>query len=137
MSDIITDLASKAGINADLAKKGLGTVLAMFKDKLPENIFSQIQSAVPDAHGLIESAEAAAPKESGGILSAVTGLAGKLFGGGSAAAMVSKFTHLGFSTEQLHSFIPKVIEFLKSKMPPDVMKQISALLPGGGGEAAS
>jgi hypothetical protein len=43
-------------------------------------------------------------------------------------------TRLGFSADQLESFLPGALEFLKSKLPPDVVKQASALLPGVGAE---
>ena len=72
------------------------------------------------------SAFQSAPEASGGMLDAVKGAVGKIFGGGE---VLSKLTKLGFSTEQLTSFIPKVLEFLKNKLPADVMKQITGLLP--------
>jgi hypothetical protein len=69
---------------------------------------------------------------SGGVLSAVSGLAGKIFGGAAgASALVSKLTQLGFSADQLQRFIPTVVEFLKNKLPDDVMKKITALIPAG------
>jgi hypothetical protein len=129
MSDFVSELASKSGIDLEQAKKGLGALLAFFKDKLPEGVFSQIHSAIPNANALIGAAPAAeAP--SGGVLSAVTGLAEKIFGGGDAAALVSKLTHAGFTPEQLKEFLPKVIEFLKTKLPADVLGKVTGMLPG-------
>jgi hypothetical protein len=129
MSDIVSELAGKSGINVDQAKKGLGAILAFFKKKLPEGAFSQIQSAVPGANALITEAPTA-EASSGGILGTVTGLAGKLFGGGDAAALASKLTHIGFTPEQLKEFLPKVLEFLKSKLPADVMSKVTGMIPG-------
>ena len=65
-----------------------------------------------------------------GVLHALTEWAGKLFGGGASAAL-AKLTSLGFSAEQVKSFLPKVLAFLKGKLPPEAMKQISGLLPVG------
>jgi hypothetical protein len=130
MADFISDLATKAGVSPDLARKGVGAVLALFKDKLPAGIFAQVQSAIPNASNLMTDAQAAlqaAP--SSGILGAVGDAVSKLFGG-SAAELASQFTHLGFSADQLKSFLPRVLDFLKSKLPADVVKQASALLPG-------
>jgi hypothetical protein len=129
MADIINDLATKSGISPDLAKKGLGTVLSLLKDKLPEGVFAKVQGAIPGAEGLMQDASAGAEQESRGFMGAVSDMAGKLFGGGSAAAMASKLAHCGFSTEQLEKFVPNVLEFLKSKLPGDALKQITALLP--------
>jgi hypothetical protein len=131
MADFISDLASKVGISPEQAQRGLGTVLAFLKSSLPEDAFSKVESAVPGANSLMTSAEAV--KESaGGIIGAVTSMAGKLFGEGSGA-MLSKLTHIGLSADQIKSFVPRVLEFLKSKLPADVMKQVTALIPGGGG----
>jgi hypothetical protein len=134
MADIISDLATKAGVSPDLARKGVGALLALFKDKLPAGAFSQVQSAIPNASNLMTDAQAALKEApSGGILSAVGDAVSKLFGG-RAAELASQFTHLGFSADQLKSFLPGVLEFLKGKLPADVVKQVSALLPGVGTE---
>jgi len=125
MADFISDLASESNVNQDQAKKGLGAILAFMKDKLPADAFSKVNAAVPGADGMI-SAFQSAPEAHGGMLDAVKGAVGKLFGGGEILAKLSK---LGFSTEQLTAFIPKVLEFLKGKLPADVMKQVSGLLP--------
>jgi hypothetical protein len=61
-------------------------------------------------------------------VSTVTGAIGKLFGGG-ASEMVSKLSNLGFSMDQLTSFLPNVLEFLKDKLPADLVSKISGLVP--------
>jgi uncharacterized protein (DUF2267 family) len=130
VAEIISELAAKAGISPDQAEKGLGAVLALLKDKLPAGIFNQVQSAVPNANSMMAAAQSSQEASGGGILEAVTKAAGKLFGGGGAAAdLANKLTHLGFSAEQLQQFIPRVIEFIKSKLPADAAKQVSALMP--------
>src|SRR5262249_15048514 len=126
-----SELASRTGISADQAKKGIGVVLYFLKDHLPAAAFSKVSAAVPDADGIM----AAAPtgeEASGGVLSAITGVVGELFGGGGgAAAMAGKLAQLGLSAEQLQKFLPGVLDFLKAKLPEDVVKQISALMPAG------
>ena len=73
---------------------------------------------------------------SGGVLSAVSGLAGKLFGSaGGASVLLSKLSELGFSPDQLQRFIPTVLEFLRSKLPQDVMKKITTAIPAAATEA--
>jgi len=135
MADLISDLATKAGVSPDLARKGVGAILALFKDKLPAGAFAQVQSAIPNASNLMAGAQAALQEApSGGVLGAVGDAVSKLFGG-SAAELASQFTHLGFSADQLKSFLPGVLEFLKNKLPPDVVKQVSVFLPGVGSES--
>jgi hypothetical protein len=138
MADPIAELASKSGISLDQAKKGLGTVLSTIKEKLPADMFSQVQSAVPDADNVMASAEAGKESPSRhGVLGAVTDLAGKIFGGsGGAPAMMGNLQGLGFSADQLQKFLPNVLEFLKARLPANVLEKVSALFPthaGAGG----
>jgi uncharacterized protein (DUF2267 family) len=129
MADAIAELARKAGVSEDQARKGLGAVLAVCKDKLPADVYSKMESAVPDADDAVQAAEAGQEGSGGGILGAVSGLAGKLFGGGGASALVAKLSGLGFSADQLKEFLPKVLAFFKERLPEDAMKKVSALLP--------
>jgi hypothetical protein len=135
MADIITELASKCGISPDMAKKGLGTLLAAFKHALPAENFAKIEAAIPGAASMLTDAEAQGEASSGGVLGAIKDMAGKLFGGGSPVGLAAHFGKLGFSAEQFEHFLPRVVEFLKSKLPPDLMKHVSALLPHEEGAA--
>jgi hypothetical protein len=137
MADIINELASKSGVSPEMAKKGLGTLLAAFKHALPAESFAKIEGAVPGADRLLADAQAEGEQSSGGILGAIKGLAGKLFGGGEGpAALAAHFGQLGFSPDQVNRFVPQVVEFLQSKLPPDMMKHVTALLPHAEGAAA-
>ena len=130
MADVVSELANRTGIPPELARQGLGAILALLKDKLPASVYGQIQSAIPDAAGLVSAAPAAAPA-AGGVLGAVAAAAGKVLGGsgGDAAALTSSLTQAGFSAEQLEKFLPAVMEFLKGKLPEDTMRQLTGLLP--------
>ena len=128
MTDIISDLANKSGINVDMAKKGLGAILIFFKEKLPADTFSQVSAAVPGAEALMADARAAPEAQAeGGVMHTLAEWAGKLFG--SASEAVSKLTSLGLSADQIKQFVPNLLAHLKGKLPPEVMKQISGLLP--------
>jgi hypothetical protein len=127
MSDIVSDLAAKSGISTEQAKKGLGAVLSYVKESLPEDAFAKVSAAVPGSDQIMA---AAGPQEesSGGVIGAIKNAAGKLFGGG-GGALLSRLSALGLSAEQVQSFLPRVMEFFKSKLPDAVVKQIGGLLP--------
>jgi hypothetical protein len=110
------------------SKRRLGAILSFIKESVPEETFTQVSATVPDSDQIMA---AAGPHEepSGGILGAIKGVADKLFGGGSAAALMAKLSSLGITAEQAQSFLPHVLEFLKGKLPESVMKQIGALFP--------
>ena len=135
MADIISELASQSGISTDLAKKGLGAVLCFLKEKIPAENFSKVVNAIPGADNLMATATEKGQEASGGILGTVSGIAGKLFGGaGGASALVSKLTQFGFSADQLQRFLPMVIDFLKNKLPPNIVNKITPLIPIAGKE---
>jgi hypothetical protein len=131
MADIIAELAAKAGVSPDIAGKGVGAILSLLKDKLPAGIFTQVQAAVPNADSLMNTA-APALETSGGLLGTVASAVGKLIGGGGAAELVSKLAHLGFTAEQAQKFLPRVLEFIMSRLPPDVAKHLHDFHPTGG-----
>jgi uncharacterized protein (DUF2267 family) len=137
MADTITELASKCGISTDMARKGLGTILAAFKHALPAESFAKIEGAIPGAASMLADAQEQGEASSGGILGAIKDMAGKLFGGGAnPQALAAHFGKLGFSPDQVECFIPRVVEFLKRKLSPEQMKHVSVLLPHEQGTAA-
>ena len=138
MSDVVNSLSSQTGIGTEQVRKGLGAVLKMLQDQLPPELFSQVQGAVPGANEMISGSEPAG-QEAGGMIQAVTGLAGKLFGGRGEAAtdLFARLGKLGFSPDQLTAFLPKVMEFLRGKLPPEVLEKVEHLIPGLAGAAES
>jgi hypothetical protein len=136
MAEIITELASRSGVSPETAKKGLGVLLAALQHALPAESFAKIEGAIPGADRLLADAQAEGEQSAGGVLASIKNLAGKLFGGGDAAALVSHLGQLGFSPEQVSRFLPLVLEFLKGKLPPELMRKITALLPASMAGAA-
>jgi hypothetical protein len=80
---------------------------------------------------MMAGAEQSSQESSGGVLGAITSTVGKLFGSGESTA-VAKLTQMGFSAEQLQQFLPHAMEFLKKKLPADVMERISSMIPAAG-----
>lgn len=128
MSNIISDLAAKCGISPEQAQQGLGAILAFIKKNLSTELAAKIDSAIPEASKMMALADSSEATSSGGVLGAISEMAGKLFGG-NGAEVLSQLSKVGFSPDQLQSFIPTVIEFLQSHLPPEVMKQVTRLLP--------
>jgi hypothetical protein len=125
MSEFITEVAAKSGINVEEAKKALGVLLTFLKGKFPADLFTKVESAVPDANGLINAAKDV-KEQSGGVLGAISESLGKLFGG-NAAALASKLTHTGLTPDQMHKFFETVFALLQNKLPPDALKQLAGL----------
>ena len=131
MSDFVGFLSSQTGIIADQDRKGLGAVLKMLQDQLPPELFSKVQGALPDAGAMISASESTGT-EAGGLIEAATTLAGKLFGnrGEAATDLFTRLAQHGFSPDQLKAFLPKVLEFFKDKLPPEILERVEKLVPG-------
>ena len=128
MADIATELAGKCGISLDAARKGLGAVLGFFKSKLPTESFAKVSEAVPGADNMMATVEDTEKQGSGGVIGAVKGAIGKVFGGGGAAGLVAKLGNTGMTSEQVQGFIPNVMDVLKNRLPENVMSQVTGLL---------
>jgi len=126
MADIVAELAAKCNLNADMVRNGLGAILSFLKSKLPTEAFSKLSAAVPNSESMMAAAQSA-PEASGGVMDAVKGAVGKIFGGG--GEVIAKLSKLGFSTDQLAAFLPKVLEFFRGRIPADVLKQVEGHLP--------
>jgi hypothetical protein len=127
MADITSELAARCGISPEQAQKGMGAVLGFLKTSLPAETYSKLSSAVPGADGMVAQAGETAPETSGGVLSAVTGAIGKLFGG-SGGELASRLSGSNFSVDQVKKFLPAVLEFLKGKLPDNLYQQVSSKL---------
>jgi hypothetical protein len=128
MSDIVADLAARSGLTPEQVHKALGAVLSFAKKSLPESAFNQLSAAVPDSAQMMAAAETH-EESSGGILDTLKGMAGKMFGGGSSAALLSKLSSLGISAEKLQSFLSQVVQSLKGKCPDSVVEKLNELVP--------
>jgi hypothetical protein len=136
MADIASELAKQCGISKETAQKGMGIVLGLIKSKLPAESFSKVISAVPEGESMMASAASSAEGSAGGVVNAVTGTLGKLFGGAGTGALLAKITQLGMSPDQIQSFFTKIMEFFKGKLPQNVMSQVTDLLPTPQGAGA-
>jgi hypothetical protein len=131
MADLLTTLATQTGIDPELVKKGMGVLLAFLKKHLDPALFDKLGTVIPDAPQLVNTAESIEEEKGSGILGAVAGLAGKLFGGQSAdmAAILSGLSKVGFNSDQIQKFLPKAYELLAAHLPPDLVEKIKGFLP--------
>jgi hypothetical protein len=133
MSEIVNQIAAQTGISADQIQKGLGAFFTFLKKELGEETYTEVESSVPDAAHAVRSFQTApeASEGSGGLLGMVSDLAGKLLGGktGAGAELLASFSKLGFKPEQIESFLPKVLEFIRAHLSPELVQKIMASLP--------
>jgi len=111
--ELIRQLVEQLGITSDQAKGGLGALLSVAREKLGDEKYSQLTTAVPGLSGM----ETSAPQ--GGTLSAVGALAGSLGGSlgklGSMGQLADKFAAIDLGNDMLGRFLPLVLTFVEQK----------------------
>jgi hypothetical protein len=111
--ELLEMLTNQLGISEEQAKGGTGLIMKLVKDKLSGDEFSKVAEAIPGVQGFI-----AAVPESGGLMSALTGLAASLgLGGklGNLSSLASGFKNLDMDTTTIGKFVPIVLSFAQEK----------------------
>lgn len=126
IQDLIASVTSGLGVSGGAASAGVGGLLGLLKSKLGGQ-FGDVAKAIPGA----DAAASAAPAGGGGLLGKLGGMLGGGAGGaGEVAGMLSK---AGISPDKIPGFLKMFVDFLKSKLSPDLLKSIAAKVPGLGG----
>lgn len=135
MSDLIQSLKAQTNLDADQVSGGLGALFDFLKKQLPPDLFSSLESALPQAAQLIQShglrSTGEEPAGGGGLLGSLAGMAGKIFGGkmGELSELTEGMGKAGFSIEQVTEFLPKALAMLKQVLPDDLIQKILAAIP--------
>jgi Protein of unknown function VcgC/VcgE (DUF2780) len=133
MSDMVTTLATRTGIDLETAKKGLGALLSFAKERLGHDTFSKVQSSVPGSGEMLSSFESSGESSGAGLLGTVSGLAGNLLGGkaGEGADLLAMLSRAGLDHNQVMAFLPRAFEMLRQYLPPEILEKVKGLLPAG------
>ena len=127
MKELVDLLTGKLGVNATQAEGGAAVLFKAAKDKLGGDEFNKLLGGVPGLGDLMKKA----PATGGGLGGLLGGIAGAM--GGNAAlisTIVGGFGKLGLSAEDAKRFAPVMFDFLKTKVPPDVVGKLEQALRG-------
>jgi hypothetical protein len=117
MKELIDMLTKSLGVTGPQAEGGAAVLFKAAKDKLGGAEFDKLLGGVPGIGDLLRKAPA-----SGGLAGAVGGNAGLI------ATIVGGFGKLGLTTDHAKKFVPVIMEFLKSKVGPDVVSKLEKTL---------
>ncbi len=128
MKELIDMLTKNLGVSGHQAEGGAAVLFKAAKDKLGGAEFDQLLGGVPGMGELLKKAPAAGGGGLGGMLG---GLASAMGGNaGLIATIVGGFGKLGLTTDHAKKFVPVIMEFLKSKVGPDVVSKLEKTLRG-------
>jgi hypothetical protein len=124
----LVDLLSKnLGVTGHQAEGGAGVLFKAAQDKLGAGEFGKLLGGVPGISDLMKKAPAAGG--GGGLGGLLGGIAGSM-GGNAAliATIVGGFSKLGLSADDAKKFVPVIMQFLQTKVGPDVVKKLQDTL---------
>jgi hypothetical protein len=126
MKELIDQLTKNLGISGGQAEGGAAVLFKAAKDKLGGDEFSQLLGGVPGLGDLMKKAPAG-----GGLGGMLGGLAGAMGGNaGLIATIVGGFGKLGLKPEDAKKFVPVILDFLRTKVGPDVVSRLEKTLRG-------
>jgi hypothetical protein len=120
-------LTKDLGVTEKQATGGAGSIFNLAKQNLSKDDFTQVAKAVPG----IDKMMAAAPKAEGAA--GMLGSASSLLGGsaqsvGGVASLAGSFSQLGMNTGMVSSFVPVVLNYVKSSGGEPVMNILQSAL---------
>ena len=118
MSELVSKVADAVGIDADLAEKAVGMMLAFLQKEGDEEAVSAMISAIPGAEELVAG-------QSGGG----GGLLGGLMGGG-VMALGQQLMSEGHGMGEITSLAKETIGVAKQYAGDDIIDQVVASIPG-------
>ena len=123
MHELVARLAAAAGIDAALAEKSLGIILAFLAKEVPPETIAKLMAAIPGA----EEIAAAAQQGSGGGL---MGLMGGMMGGGGITALGGQLMGAGLGMSEMQAIGHELFAFAAEKGGPDLVGEIAQAVPG-------
>ncbi len=118
MNEMVSKIADSVGIDADLAEKAVGMMLAFLQKEGDESAVSSMISAIPGAEELI------AQNSGGG-----GGLLGGLMGGG-VMGLGQQLMGAGLGMGEITSLAKETIAIAKEYAGDEVVDQVVASVPG-------
>ena len=126
MKELIDQLTKSLGISGSQAEGGAAVLFKAAKEKLGGEEFNKLLGGVPGLGDLLKKAPATGGGGLGGMLGSLAGA----MGGNAAliATIVGGFGKLGLKADDAKRFVPIILDFLRSKVSPDVMSKLEKTL---------
>jgi len=126
ISDFIAAASQKLGVSSGAAQAGVGGLLDLVKTKAGPDVFAQLTKVLPDAARVASPPPASGGGGVAGVLGGLAEKAGAFLGGagGSAVGAVGMLQKAGISPDKAAGFASMFVDFLKSKLSPDLVSTI-------------
>ena len=122
MEDLIARIAAVAGVEPEIAKRSVETILAFLRKEGPQAEVDALFAAVP---GAAEAADAASGENG---RSALNGSIGAM--GGGLMGLASRLTSLGLGMSEMQTIGRQVFAYVREKAGDELVGQVAAAIPG-------
>ena len=122
MEELIARVTEKTGLEASVARKAIGIILAYLQKEGPANEVNQLVAALPGADEAISNAQG--DSSGGGIM----GMMGAM--GGGVMALGGQLMGVGVSMGQMQPLGKELFAYGREKAGEDVMGPIVGSIPG-------
>lgn len=126
MKELIDMLTKNLGVTAPQAEGGAAVLFKAAKDKLGGGEFDKLLGGVPGLSDLMKKAPAGGGGGLGGMLGNLAGAMGG--NAGLIATIVGGFGKLGLTADHAKKFAPLIMQFLRTKVSPDVVAKLEQTL---------
>jgi hypothetical protein len=122
MEDLIARIAAAAGVEPEISKKSVETILAFLRKEGPQAEVDALFAAVP---GTAEAADAASGESGGGTLNGPIGAMG-----GGIMGLAGRLTNLGLGMGEMQTIGRQVLAYVREKAGDELVGQVAAAIPG-------
>jgi hypothetical protein len=122
MEDLIASIVAATGVEPEIAKKSVETILAFLRKEGPKAEVDALFAAVP---GAAEAADAESGESGGGP---IDGLAGAI--GGGLMGLAGRLTSLGLDMGEMQTIGRQVFAYVRDKAGDELVGQVAAAIPG-------
>lgn len=122
MEDLIVRIVAAAGVEPEIAKKSVETILAFLRKEGPQAEVDALFAAVP---GAAEAANAASGESGEDALNGLTGAMG-----GGLMGLAGRLTSLGLGMGEMQTIGRQVFAYVREKAGDELVGQVAATIPG-------
>ncbi len=123
---LVAAIATRTGLNEELAGRAAGALLASVKLSLPKDALAPIQQAVPDLDALVARAHAAPAARTGEMLAVMAELSSER----GAALLGGQLARIGLAPTQVPGLVGAFLEELTAAAGAPAAQALVARLPG-------
>ncbi|MTI42598.1 hypothetical protein JM93_00899 [Roseibium hamelinense] len=129
MDELISRVATAAGIDADKAREAIAIILKFLNSAGDEQHMQQIFDALPGSSELVAAKEAEG--KSGGLLGGLAGMMGGSMGNGMGAmAALNELTSAGLDMNEVQTVAKELVAAAKEKAGDETVDAVVGKIPG-------